>query len=480
MAPEIFLDTALSPQKFVCLRSLSPQNGVRNFSPLLPMTPQSLDDVAQSKGVLKALVTDLSGGLKEIIFPTSILPELCSTGVAYDGSSFQGINQINASDSILLGDPETLISVHESIADTEDPEFWIICSILNTDGKPHPNCARSKLLSLQKELASAWDGGAMMMGAEPEAFFVAKKEEVGFANGGNTNYFNPKDPKSFLIAEIARVLGAMEFEIERAHAEVGDEQFEINWRFDRAERTADRIQMYKLISHKVARNFDLDVTFLPKPYPTRNGSGMHCHLSVLNEKTNLFYSPDAEGHRYFSEKSRHFLAGILANSRALAAIANRTEASYARLVPGFEAPSVVAIGACNRSAACRIPAIADPALREKAIRAEFRYPDPLANPYLLGAGFVASGLEGIEKKTPFPGFCDQNLYALGLAELEKQKFDLLPRTLWESYKEFVAHKGLLLRLGKTMHTSYATLLLEEIDTCQSFANAESMRRHYFD
>lgn len=440
----------------------------------------SIEDAAKQDALLKALVTDLSGGLREIIFPISIVPELCSVGVAYDGSSFVGINDISSSDSILRGDIRTLVKVDDSITDTEKTEFWIICDIIDIDGNPHPNCARSQLQILQTELGKVWDGGQMMMGAEPEAFFVEKKERLGTVNGGNSNYFNPRDPKSFLIAEISNVLGNMGFEIERAHAEVGDEQFEINWRFDTAERTADRIQYYKLIAHKVARNYGFDITFLPKPYPTRNGSGMHCHLSVSNEEGNLFYDEGRKEWKHFSEKALQFLTGILSHSRSLAAIANPTEVSYSRLVPGFEAPCVVAMGACNRSALCRIPAVADEKLWKRGIRAEFRFPDPMTNPYLLAAGFIATGLDGLEKEIEFCGFCDENLYALGLRELRERNFDLLPRTLWESFSEFEHNEVLCERLGASMHSSFGSILLDEIDSCQPFANAESVRRHYFD
>ncbi len=440
----------------------------------------SIEDAAQQDAILKALVTDLSGGLREIIFPITTLPELCSTGVAYDGSSFVGINDINSSDSILKGDARTLVKVDESVADIDKTEFWIICDIIDTDGNPHPNCARSQLQHLQKELGTVWNGGHLMMGAEPEAFFVEKKEHLGKANGGNSNYFNPRDPKSFLIAEIARVLGEMGFEVERAHAEVGDEQFEINWRFDLAERTADRIQYFKLISHKIARNYGFDVTFLPKPYPTRNGSGMHCHLSVANDTDNLFYDSRRSEFKNFSEKALQFLTGILSHSRSLAAIANPIEVSYSRLVPGFEAPCVVAMGDCNRSALCRIPAVADKTLWAKAIRAEFRFPDPMANPYLLAAGFIATGLDGLENKLIFGGFYDENLYALGLKELRSRNLELLPRTLWEAFSVFEKNEVLRDRLGASMHASFGNILLDEIDSCQPFANTESMRRHYFD
>ncbi len=430
--------------------------------------------------IVKTLVTDLAGGLKEIIFPGSALNAITGRGMAYDGSSFSGINNINSSDAILWGDIETLVEVPECISDTEAPEFWIMCNILTPDGEPHPNCARTHLIERQKELGKLWKGGEMCVGAEPEAFFVSERNSIGREGGGNANYFNPKDPKSFIIAEIMQILPKMGYTIERGHPEVGDEQFEINWEYDTAHRTADRIQMYKLIAHKVARRHGFDVTFLPKPFPQRNGSGMHCHLSVGDGKKNLFYDAKKKDQKYFSDTALHFLAGIMRYSRAIAAVANSTEASYARLTPGFEAPCVVALGEFNRSAAGRIPAISDPKTISKALRVEFRFPDPLANPYLLCSSFVVAGILGIEKEEKFKGFTEENLYRLNLAQLRAKRYKLLPRNLWEAYQDFVMNPDFIDKMGKEIHGAYADIILEEIDECQPYANMESMRRHYFD
>lgn len=438
--------------------------------------------ITKEDAIIKALVSDLAGGLREIVFPSRYLAELISPGMAYDGSSFQGVNTINASDAILQGDVDSLVQIPSNIAESEKPEYWIICNILDTQGRSHPNCARCKLLELQGNLKDTWDGGELYMGAEPEAFFVEqkKKNEVGTNSGGNTNYFNPKDPKSFIICEMSNTLESMDYDIERAHTEVADEQFEINWRFDKAERTADKIQIFKLVAHKIARNYDLDVTFLPKPYPSRNGSGMHCHISVQNQTDNLFFDASNTEQKQFSVKSLQFLTGILNNARGIAAIANSAEVSYSRLVPGFEAPCIVAIGEYNRSAACRIPAISDPALRAKAIRAELRFPDPLANPYLLACSFITTGLNGLAQEVEFMGFTDENLYEYGIKEVIEKGYTLLPRNLWEAYQAFAKNTDLQTGLGSSICKAYEDLLLDEIDGCQAFANPESVRRHYFD
>lgn len=442
------------------------------------MTP-SVQEIASQDAIIKSLVSDLAGGFKEIIFPSRVLPELINVGIAYDGSSFTGINNINASDAILKGVEETIVKVPEEIADTQKTEYWVICNINDTKGNPHPNCARNALIRLQEELSKKWEGGRLYMGSEPEAFFVETRDILGDSDDSNSNYFNPKDPKAFVITEIQNYLEEMGFDMERSHTEVGEDQFESNWRFDKAERTADKIQIYKLLAHKVAQLHGLDVTFLPKPFPNRNGSGMHCHISVQNEKDNLFYDAGNTDQKQFSKTSLTFLQGILNNVRAIAAVANSTEVSYSRLVPGYEAPCVIAIGEHNRSAACRIPAIADENIKSKAIRTEFRFPDPLANPYLLAASFIAAGLDGLEKNEEFKGFTDENLYALDLKQLRARNFSLLPRNLWEAYNEFIQNEALKKYLGEAIHETHADIILDEIDTCQPFANTESMKRHYF-
>lgn len=441
------------------------------------MSKININQITKSDAVLKVMVTDLSGGFKEIIAQTSLLPDLLQNGMAYDGSSFSGINAINDSDAILVGQPETLVKVPEHISDSDKDEYMIICNIHDAaTRKPHPNCARSQLIALQKTLAKQWDGGNLYMGSEPEAYFISQEKGIT-KEDGNANYFNPKDPKTFIITEIANTIDEMEFGLERAHTEVGDDQFEVNWNFDTAERTADKIQYYKLIAHKIARQYGYDVTFLPKPYAERNGSGMHCHISVQNSKENLFYDAKSK-EMNFSKNALHFLQGVLYHSRALAAIANPTEVSYSRLVPGFEAPCIIAAGSCNRSAACRIPAIVDENMRKKAIRAEIRYPDPLANPYLLAAGFIAAGLDGLTSKAKFEGFTNENFYALDLAEIRERGLKLLPRNLWEAYTCFLEDKALKKYLGD-MHAIHASIILDEIDTCQPYANKKSFDIHYF-
>jgi glutamine synthetase len=205
-----------------------------------------LKAVKKSNGWLRAYTTDLHGHFREILFPAKYYQELVTEGIAYDGSSFVGINSIEDSDSIYKGDEETLIAIPEELWDTDKEEYMIICDIYGKDGKPHPNCPRSMLKRVQLELSKAWDGGVLMTGAEPEAYFVDQDNEYELSDSDNSNYFAARDPYNYVITEIVDILSKMGFDIERSHSEVGKDQFEINWRYDVAERTADRVQIFKL------------------------------------------------------------------------------------------------------------------------------------------------------------------------------------------------------------------------------------------
>jgi len=401
------------------------------------MTKLSITKIAKEDALLKTMVSDLSGKFRELIFPSKHIIDLCTDGMAYDGSSFIWINSINASDSVLLWCKETLIKCPEKLKETQKAEYWIICNIVDNQWNPHPNCVRSKLNSLQQELARKWNWWNLYVWSEPEAYFIEDDKHLLNMEWWNMNYFNSKSDKVFLIAEITNTLQEVWFDIERSHTEVWDDQFEINWKFDTAIWTCDKIQLYKLISHKVARKFWYNVTFVPKPFPNRNWSWMHFHISVINDKKNLFYSEKNTKYYNLSDEALSFLQWILDNVRAISVISNKTEASYARLVPWFEAPNVLALGAVNRSTACRIPIITDKKWRQKWIRAEFRFPDPLANPYLLACAFIIMWLEWLESKTKFKWFTEENVFDYTYKDLIKKWYKFMPRNLWESYGEFI-------------------------------------------
>jgi glutamine synthetase len=180
--------------------------------------------------------------------------------------------------------------------------------------------------------------------------------------------------------------------------------------FDTLVRTADNMQIYKYVVHNTAHAYGKTATFMPKPVKDDNGSGMHCHQSIWKGDTPLFAG---SGYADLSEMALYYIGGIIKHAKALNAFTNPLTNSYKRLIPGFEAPVLLAYSARNRSASCRIPFATSP----KGKRVEVRFPDPGANPYLAFSAMMMAGLDGIENKIHPGDPMDKNLYDLPPEEL---------------------------------------------------------------
>ncbi|MEX0838771.1 MAG: type I glutamate--ammonia ligase, partial [Parvibaculum sp.] len=222
---------------------------------------------------------------------------------------------------------------------------------------------------------------------------------------------NPIDSCQDLRGEMLTVMGEMGVTIEKHHHEVAAAQHELGIKFATLTTVADHLQIYKYVIHNVAHAFGKTATFMPKPVFGDNGSGMHCHQSIWKDGKPLF-----AGNKYadLSQECLWYIGGILKHAKALNAFTNPSTNSYKRLVPGYEAPVLLAYSARNRSASCRIPYGTSP----KAKRIEIRFPDPTANPYLAFAAMLMAGLDGIENKIDPGGPMDKDLYALPPEELK--------------------------------------------------------------
>jgi glutamine synthetase len=222
----------------------------------------------------------------------------------------------------------------------------------------------------------------------------------------------PMDSAQDMRGEMLAAMASMGAVVEKHHHEVASAQHELGLKYNTLTLMADQMQIYKYCIHQVAQAYGKTATFMPKPIFGDNGSGMHVHQSIWKSGKPVF-----AGNQYadLSETCLFYIGGILKHAKALNAFTNPSTNSYKRLVPGYEAPVLLAYSARNRSASCRIPYTTSP----KAKRVEVRFPDPTANPYLAFAAMLMAGLDGITNKIHPGQAMDKNLYDLPPKELKK-------------------------------------------------------------
>ncbi|PSP37729.1 type I glutamate--ammonia ligase [Halobacteriales archaeon QH_2_66_30] len=378
---------------------------------------------------LRLQFTDILGTVKNVSIPADQAEKAFTEGIYFDGSSINGFVRIQESDMRLDPDPNTFAVLpwrnSEKVTSAR-----LICDVIDTStDQPFSGDPRRVLknaLDRAEEL-----GYTVNAGPEPE-FFLFEEDEDGRAtttthdSGG---YFDlaPKDLAQDVRGDIIYGLDEMGFEVEASHHEVAEGQHEIDFKYADALTTADNIATFRSVVRAIASQHDLHATFMPKPIPHINGSGMHTHLSLFEEDgTNAFHDEDDEFS--LSETAYGFLAGILEHAPAISAVTNPTVNSYKRLVPGYEAPIYIAWSDVNRSALVRKPAARVPA----ASRIEFRAPDPSCNPYLALAVMIHAGLDGVENDLDCPDPVRENIYDFDEEKREEYGIDTLPANLGDA------------------------------------------------
>lgn len=361
-------------------------------------------------------------------------------GFAFDGSSIAGWKSIQASDMLLMPDPDTA----NMDPFMDEATLLLTCDVVEPlDGQGYDRDPRSLAHRGEAYLKSTGIGDTAYFGPEPEFFIFdsvtwhtdmsgcSVKIESGEAawssiekyEGGNighrpmvkSGYFPvpPVDSLQDIRSAMCLALEEMGVEVEVHHHEVATAgQCEIGTKFSSLVKRADWTQVFKYVVHNVAHSFGKTATFMPKPIVGDNGSGMHVHQSIWKNKKNLFSGNSYAG---LSEIALFYIGGIIKHAKALNAITNPSTNSYRRLVPGFEAPSNLAYSVSNRSAAVRIPHTNNP----KERRIEARFPDPTANPYLAFTALMMAGLDGIQNKIHPGDPMDKNLYDLPPEEAAK-------------------------------------------------------------
>ncbi|BCP53729.1 glutamine synthetase 1 [Kaistia sp. 32K] len=428
--------------------------------------------------------TDPRGKWQHVTFDIGMIDEeIFAEGTMFDGSSIAGWKAINESDMLLMPDPSTA---------TIDPFFAqstlsIVCDVLEpSTGEAYDRDPRGIAKKAEAYLKQTKIGDTVYVGPEAEFFvfddvkFSATPYNTGFKlddielpTNSDTDYESgnlghrvrtkggyfpvpPIDSLQDMRGDMLAAMQSMGVVVEKHHHEVASAQHELGVKFGTLVTMADHMQIYKYAIHNVANSYGKTATFMPKPVYGDNGSGMHVHQSIWKDGKPVF-----AGNEYadLSETCLYYIGGIIKHAKSLNAFTNPLTNSYKRLVPGYEAPVLLAYSARNRSASCRIPFATSP----KAKRVEVRFPDPGANPYLAFAAMLMAGLDGIKNKIHPGAAMDKNLYDLPPKELKK--IPTVCGSLREALVSLEKDNAYLLEGGvfsKSMIDAYIELKMEEV------------------
>ena len=445
--------------------------------------------------------TDSKGKEQHVSIPHHQIDEdFFEDGKMFDGSSIEGWKGINESDMVLMPDADT------AVLDpfTEAVTLNIRCDIVEpATMQGYSRDPRSVANRAEEYMRSTGIADTVLIGPEPEFFVfddvrfhtdmagsfykIDDKEAVwnsgteyeegnmGHRPGVKGGYFpvSPVDSSQDLRSAMCLVMEEMGLVVEAHHHEVATcGQNEIACRFNTMVKKADEVQIYKYVVHNVAHAYGKTATFMPKPLVGDNGTGMHVHQSLAKDGVNLFSGDKYGG---LSETALYYIGGIIKHAKALNAFTNASTNSYKRLVPGFEAPVMLAYSARNRSASIRIPIVPTP----KATRIEVRFPDPSANPYLAFTAMLMAGLDGIKNKIHPGDAMDKDLYDLPAEEAAaipqvassfEEALDAL-----EADQEFLLAGGVM---DADMINAYIGLKHEEVELLNSTTHPVEFDMYY--
>ena len=445
--------------------------------------------------------TDSRGKEMHVSLPAKEIDEdFFSDGKMFDGSSIDGWKGINESDMILLPDDDT--AVLDPFTDVTT--LNLRCDIVEPSTmQGYERDPRSVAKRAEEYLKSTGIADTALFGPEPEFFtfdsvqwkvdmegamYSIHSEEAAWVSdesfdrnnidhrpGVKGGYFPvpPVDSLHDIRGSMCAAMEEMGLDIEVHHHEVGTAgQGEIGVAANTLTKKADEVQILKYCVHNVAHAYGKTATFMPKPVVGDNGSGMHVHMSLAKDGKNLFAG---DGYAGLSEEALYYIGGVIKHARAVNAFVNSSTNSYKRLVPGFEAPVMLAYSARNRSASIRIPWVSNP----KARRMEVRFPDPSANPYLAFAALMMAGLDGIRNKIHPGDAMDKDLYDLPPEEGKKvptvaEGLDVALNAL-ENDKEFLLQGDVF---TEDMIDGYIELKREEVERLRMTTHPVEFELYY--
>ncbi|RUO79949.1 glutamine synthetase [Idiomarina tyrosinivorans] len=445
--------------------------------------------------------TDTKGKEQHVTIPVSqIDDDFFESGKMFDGSSISGWKGINESDMVLMPDPETLVL--DPFAN--DQTLNVRCDILEPDTmQGYDRDPRSIAKRAEEYLQASGIADEAYFGPEPEfflfndvrfhtdmsgSFYKIDADEAKWNSGrdyaeGNMahrpgvkgGYFPvpPVDSAHDIRGTMSLVMEDMGLVVEAHHHEVATAgQNEVATRFNTLVTKADELQVYKYVVHNVAHSYGMTATFMPKPLVGDNGSGMHVHMSLSKGGQNLFAGDQYAG---LSETALYYIGGIIKHARAINAFANPATNSYKRLVPGFEAPVMLAYSARNRSASIRIPLVSS----AKGRRIEVRFPDPAANPYLAFTALLMAGLDGIRNKIHPGDAMDKDLYNLPPEEAKDiptvcHSLEMALEAL-DNDRDFLKQGGVM---SDDMIDAYIALKYNEVETLKKTTHPVEFDMYY--
>ena len=428
--------------------------------------------------------TDPKGKWQHLTMVASVMGEdEWTDGLMFDGSSIEGWKAINESDMILKPDLDAVYTDPFSAT----PMLIVFCDVVEpSTGELYTRDPRSTAKRAEAYLAQTGIGDTVYVGPEAEFFMF---DDVRFENSYNTSYYRiddielptntgreyeggnlahrprakggyfpvaPVDSAVDIRGEMVSTMIEMGLPCDKHHHEVAAGQHELGLTFGTLTTTADRMQIYKYVVHQVAHAYGKTATFMPKPIKEDNGSGMHTHFSIWNDGKPSFAG---NGYAGLSDMCLYFIGGVIKHAKALNAFTNPSTNSYKRLVPGYEAPVLLAYSSRNRSASCRIPY----GTGAKSKRVEVRFPDALANPYLAYAALLMAGLDGIQNKLHPGEAMDKNLYDLPPAELAD--VPTVCASLREALESLEADQDFLLRgdvFSKDQIAAYVEIKYQDV------------------
>ena len=391
--------------------------------------------------------TDIFGTLKNVAITASQLEKALDNNCMFDGSSIEGFVRIEESDMYLYPDLDTFAIF--PWRPQQGKVARIICDVYKSDGTPFEGDPRY-ILKRQLEEAKAM-GYEFQVGPELE-FFLFHLDDNGLPttkSNEKASYFDlgPIDHGENARRDMVLALEDMGFDIEASHHEVAPSQHEIDFKYDEALKTADKIMTAKLGIKTIAKKHGLFASFMPKPKYGENGSGMHINMSLTKDGKNIFH--DSNGELGLSKEAYYFIGGIMKHMKGMTVITNPIVNSYKRFVPGYEAPIYITWSATNRSPLIRIPAA-----RGEGRRVELRNPDPSANPYLVLALCLAAGLDGIKNKIQPDAELRENVFELTEQDKKRLGIESLPADLHEAVECLKSDDFIREILGEHIYNKY--------------------------